>query len=122
MKVVFSSILISLLCFGSCGKKTTNLNNSKEEIEDSIDSKSDYLSVVISVPNPSALGGATSITLNNKDYLIGDKTTTWIQNEIRSWQQGSYSKKIKGSLAREFGYFPNPTVEWDVIHISDLKD
>ena len=93
-------------------------NVSTSDSPSTIDST--FFNAVIRVP-PFALGSTTTVSYNNISYLVGSNTESWIYSEIGSWLPGYYSREVIATFAKETGYFPNPTVLFNVIHISDLS-
>ena len=121
MRKIQITLLFLLLTLSSCGpniapsSETNNIDNL------AVNGSSQYIDVLINVPNPNFAGGVLSIKYQNKNYLLGANTENWIKNEINNWSPGIYSKRIQGSINRETGYFPNPTAFMDVIHVSNIE-
>jgi hypothetical protein len=66
-------------------------------------------------------GGAKRIQYNNVSYLIGSQTPTNVKNILYAYPEGTYLLNLQGTLDRESGNFPNPTAEFDVMHVQSIE-
>ena len=118
----FSKILIFLILIviSGCGKNTiSNVNDTSQQSSNLNES---WFSVTLTVPPADYLGGARTITFNNKSYLIGSQTSPQIESYFYSLPQGrTFSFQIMGVISKETGNFPNPMAEFDVIHVTHVR-
>ena len=113
----FVFLLLLLLPILGCGKETVQQGASS-----SSSSMSSFLRVQISVPAAGSYGGAIRIDYNGKSFLVGSKTNQNIKDYIFNLPQGqTFLFQIKGVFDKEKGNFPNPTAEFDVVHISEIQ-
>jgi hypothetical protein len=114
-----SIYMLFMLLFG-CGQQTAELVSSDQQ-NVTIQNEQDVYSVSFIVPNPMMLGGAKRIEYNNKSYLIGSQTPNSIQNILYAYPEGTHLLNLQGVFDRESGNFPNPTAEFDVMHVQSIE-
>ena len=118
MKRSIPFFLLICFVFAGCGKDSTTARsgNSSNGLTDN------WLAVTITIPPYNSLGGAKTVSFSNKAYLIGSQTDSRVMDYINGLPSGTtFSKELKGMFAKEDGRFPNPTVEYDVIHIQVIR-
>jgi hypothetical protein len=116
-----SVITFMLIFIGvGCGEMPSS-DKSSADVTVGFSQESGYFDATIIIPSASSLGSTIRIIIDQKDYLIGSETSSNIINYIESFQEGSYRKSLKGNYSKESGRFPNPTVEFDVFNISEVK-
>lgn len=119
-------LLVSIVFLVSCGAQTvgTTTRVTKTMVNDGFEntSLSEDNSVPVSITIPNVMyGSSIVVNYNNQIYRIGNNTPVSISNEISSWPQGVYSKRIVGSFTQGTGYFPNPTAMMNVVHILEIR-
>jgi hypothetical protein len=120
VKKFYHLLFFFLFLIAGCGNDS--LNSKKSANQQSNNLTDQWFSVVITVPPVGASGGAWMIWLNNKSYLIGSQTSPEIANYLYGLPfGGSFQKQIKGQISKEKGNFPNPTAEFDVIHVQGIR-
>ena len=120
MKTFYRILFFALFLIAGCGNDSVNSRQSASQESNNLTDQ--WLSVVITVPAANSYGGARRIFLNNKSYLIGSQTSPEIASYLYGLPSGgSFQKQIKGLISREKGNFPNPTVEFDVIHVQAIR-
>lgn len=120
MKKLYHLIFFALFLLAGCGNDSSNSKGNASQQSNNLTDQ--WFSVVITVPAANSYGGARTIYLNNKPYLIGSQTSPEIANYLYGLPPGgSFQKQIKGLISKEEGNFPNPTVEFDVIHVQGIQ-
>lgn len=120
MKKFYNILFFALFLIVGCGNDSINSKESASQQSNNLTEQ--WYSVMITVPAANSYGGARTIYLNNRPYLIGSQTSPEIANYLYELPSGgSFQKQIKGLISKEKGKFPNPTVEFDVIHVQGIR-
>ena len=87
-----------------------------------------YKNVTIKICDEQMMGCANRLIIKNKDYLIDTvtkKANIKYLNVVSDLREQNKLETtlvdVKGYIKKEKGHFPNPTAEFEVFHISDLK-
>jgi hypothetical protein len=114
----FSLLIIFLFSFISCGEMSfapaeNSSGISKQDVEQMMQGS-------LFIPDPMSFGGTKYITYNGVSYKIGYESTQAILNQINNLNQGAYNIRFRGRFTQETGYMPNPTVTFDVVHLTEF--
>jgi hypothetical protein len=119
MKIFF--LILSMMALMSCGNEANLTLNSKTKMSPVLESEG--LKMRIVTPPVGMIGGtAVGLMYEEKHYEIGSQTPQGIKDYLYSLPPGTDIERIVlGRFGKELGAGQNPTAEYDVIHISQIK-